>query len=91
VTDERYTDVLGDSVNACHHAQGMLLVDEGHRQMFATNATGARIWRSLGEGLGRETIASQLSRDGQVSYADALEHVLSFVSRLREARLLKRA
>ncbi len=90
MTDQRYIDVLSDSVNVCHHDKGMLLMDEANRQMFATNAVGARIWRSLGEGQKREAIARQLSRDGQVSYADALEHVLSFVSRLREARLLKR-
>jgi hypothetical protein len=90
VTDEPYIDVLSDSVNVCHHDEGMMLVDMANGQLFATNATGAQIWRRLHVGQGREMIARELSREGHVSYADALEHVLSFVSRLREARLLKR-
>ncbi len=62
---------------------------ETFRGMIKLNATGARIWRGIEQGLDEPTIAERLVADYGIPAEQAAADVTAFVSRMREAGLLE--
>ncbi|HEY6766671.1 MAG TPA: PqqD family protein [Candidatus Sulfotelmatobacter sp.] len=72
------------------HDSGIVILHIGNGQLYASNGTGARIWRGIEEQLSLEAIADQISNEYQIARATAREHVVRFLAELRRHTLIQR-
>jgi hypothetical protein len=72
------------------HDSGIVILHIGNGQLYASNGTGARIWRAVEEQLSLEAIADEISDAYQIARATAREHVLRFLAELERHTLIHR-
>jgi hypothetical protein len=91
------TDQIGGfsfSVNpeavASFHDGGMVILHTGAGRLFASNRTGARIWRGVERQLPLEAIADELSGEYKIARTTAREHAASFLAVLERHTLIRR-
>jgi hypothetical protein len=58
--------------------------------LYASNGTGARIWRAIEEKLSLEAIADEISGEYQIARPTAREHVVHFLAELERHTLIHR-
>ena len=72
------------------HDNGIVLLHIRNGFFFASNATGARIWRGVEERQSLETIVQDLSSDYQIDPTMARGHVEGFLIELERQGLVQR-
>jgi hypothetical protein len=72
------------------HDSGIVILHIGNGQLYASNGTGARIWRGVEEQLSLEAIADEISDEYQIALATAREDVVRFLAELRRHTLILR-
>jgi len=69
-------------VVSSEHEGGIVLMDIAKGQLFASNRTGARIWRALEAPQSLETISAAFSRDYRLPSSSARFHIERFIEDL---------
>ena len=72
------------------HDDGIVILDTGNGHMYASNGTGARIWRGIEQELSVEAIAEGISSHYEVSQTMARQQVVSFLAQLEQHTLIRR-
>jgi Coenzyme PQQ synthesis protein D (PqqD) len=72
------------------HDSGIVILHIGDGRLYASNGTGARIWRGVEEQLSLEAITDELSDEYQIDRATAREDVVRFLAELRRHTLIQR-
>jgi Coenzyme PQQ synthesis protein D (PqqD) len=72
------------------HDSGIVILHIGNGFLYASNATGARIWRGVEEQLSLEAIADEISGAYQIARATAREQVGRFLAELERHTLIHR-
>jgi hypothetical protein len=72
------------------HDNGIVILHIGNGRLYASNGTGARIWRGVEEKLSLEAIADDISDAYQIARATAREHVVRFLAELERHTLIHR-
>ena len=81
---------VNPEVAASIHDSGIVILHIGNGRLYASNGTGARIWRGVEEQLSLEAIADEISDEYQIARATAREDVVRFLAELRRHRLIQR-
>jgi hypothetical protein len=72
------------------HESGIVILHIGNGRLYASNGTGARIWRGIEEQLSLAAIADEISEAYQIARATAREHVVHFLAELERNTLIHR-
>ena len=72
------------------HDSGIVILHIGNGRLYASNGTGARIWRGVEEQLSLEAIADEISDAYQIARATAREHLVRFLAELERHTLIRR-
>jgi len=72
------------------HDGGIVILHIGNGRLYASNGTGARIWRGIDEKLSLEAIADEVSNEYQIARATVREHVVRFLAELERHKLIHR-
>jgi hypothetical protein len=72
------------------HDSGIVILHIGNGQLYASNGTGARVWRGVEEQLSLEAIADEISDAYQIARATAREQVVRFLAELERHTLIHR-
>jgi hypothetical protein len=72
------------------HDSGIVILHIGNGRLYASNGTGARIWRGIEEQLSLEAIADEISDEYQVARDTAREHIIRFLAELERHTLIHR-
>lgn len=75
---------------ASFHDDGVVILHTGKGRIFASNGTGARIWRGIEQRLTLEAIAEEISRWYQIALTTAREHTIRFLAELERHELILR-
>ena len=67
-----------------------MILHIGNGRLYASNGTGARIWRGIEEQLSLEAIADEISDEYQVARGTAREHIIRFLAELERHTLIYR-
>jgi len=81
---------VNPEATASIHDSGIVILHIGNGRLYASNGTGARIWRGIEEKLSLEAIADEISDAYQIARATAREHVVSFMAELERHTLIHR-
>lgn len=71
------------------HESGIVLLHITSGHLYASNPTGARIWRGLEKRLSLEAIADEIGDEYQISRTTAQDHVRAFLAELQHQRLIQ--
>ena len=71
------------------HDHGIVLLHIANGCLFASNATGARIWRGVEERQPLEAIVNEISDEYEIDRPKALEHVECFLHELKQQKLIE--
>ena len=83
------TFTVNRNVASSIHDNGIVLLHIANGQMFASNPTGARIWRGVEERQSMEMIVSDISNDYQIDWSTACGHVERFLVELEQQKLIQ--
>ena len=72
------------------HDNGIVLLHIRNGFFFASNATGARIWRGVEERQSLEAIVKDITDEYQIDQTTARVHVESFLIELERQKLIQR-
>lgn len=72
------------------HENGMVILHLGNGRFFASNETGARIWRGIEQNKSFKAIAAEISDEYQIPITSACEHIRAFISDLEQHSLIRR-
>ena len=72
------------------HENGMVILHLGNGHVFASNETGARIWRGIEREESLKAIAAEISDEYQIPITSAREHIRAFVADLECHSLIRR-
>lgn len=72
------------------HDDGIVILDTLNGHLYASNETGAGIWRGVEQQLSVDAIAEQLSSHFDINRTSALQHVVLFLAQLERHNLVKR-
>lgn len=72
------------------HDSGIVVLHIGTGRLYASNGTGARIWRGVSEKLSLEAIVDEISDAYQIARATAHEDVVRFLAELERHTLIHR-
>jgi hypothetical protein len=72
------------------HDSGIVLLHITSGHLYASNPTGARIWRGLEERLSQEAIADEIDDEYQIGRTTAQDHVQNFIAELQQQGLIQR-
>jgi len=72
------------------HESGIVILHAGKGCLFASNVTGARIWRGVEQRLPLEVIAEEISREYEITQATAREDTERFLAELERHSLIQR-
>ena len=85
---------LSFSVNpeaaASVHEDGIVILHTGKGYLFASNGTGARIWRGVEQRLTLEAIVEEIGSWYQIALTIAREHTIRFLAELERHELILR-
>jgi coenzyme PQQ synthesis protein D (PqqD) len=73
-----------------NHENGMVILHLGNGRVFASNETGARIWRRIEQEESLKAIAAEISDEYQIPITLASEHVTTFIADLERHSLVRR-
>jgi hypothetical protein len=71
------------------HENGMVILHLGNGRVFASNETGARIWRGIEQEESLKAIAAEISDEYQIPITLACEHVRAFIADLERHSLVR--
>ena len=80
---------ISDAIRETTTADGGILLDVHHGQMFCLNVVGAKILELLGRGHDEWHIADQISRNYGVNTEIVHGHVVEFIKTLRKHHILE--
>jgi len=86
----KLTFATAAETTASVHGDGIVILDIGKGRLFASNRTGARIWRGIERQLPLETIAEQIAAEFQIALPTAREHTVRFFGELERHSLIQR-
>ena len=72
------------------HEDGIVILDTGTGRLYASNGSGARIWRGVEHQVPVDAIAREISQEYQMSDWAAREHVVNFLAELERHALIHR-
>jgi hypothetical protein len=72
------------------HDNGIVVLHTGKGNLFASNATGAHIWRCIEQRLSLEAIVHQIIDVYQTTQDTARKHVVGFLAELERNSLIER-
>lgn len=72
------------------HDDGIVILDTGSGRLYASNAAGARIWRSVEQQLSLDAIAEGISGDYEITLTAARQQVVRFLAELEKHTLIQR-
>lgn len=75
---------------ASFHDDGVVILHTGKGSLFASNGTGARIWRGVEQQMPLEAIAEEISGEYKIARTTAREHTLRFLAELEQHQLIYR-
>jgi hypothetical protein len=75
---------------ASFHDGGIVILHTGKGCLFASNGTGARIWRWVERRLSPEAIAGEISGEYKVALTTARAHTARFLADLERHQLILR-
>lgn len=75
---------------ASFHDEGVVILHTGKGRLFASNKTGAHIWRGVEQQLSLDIIAQGISSEYQIELNTAREHTYSFLTELQRQTLVQR-
>jgi len=81
---------LNPEAAASIHDNGIVILHTGQGRMFASNQTGARIWRGIERQLPLDAIAAEISDEYQIARTTAREDVSRFLAELERQTLIER-
>ena len=81
---------LNPEIASSVHDSGIVLLHMASGHFYASNTTGARIWRGLEERLSPEAIADEINDEYQIGRTTAQEHVQAFIAELQQQSLIQR-
>jgi hypothetical protein len=73
---------------ASFHDDGIVILHTGKGRIFASNGTGARIWRGVEQRLTLDAIAEEISGWYQIALTAAREHTIRFLAELERHGLI---
>lgn len=82
--------IVNPEAAASFHDDGIAILHAGSGRLFASNQTGARIWRGLEQHLSLDAIAERISSEYQIAGTIAREHTIRFLSELEQQALVQR-
>jgi hypothetical protein len=82
---------VNPSAVASVHEDGIVIFDMDNGRFYASNSTGAVIWRRIEEQLPLDIIADEISREYEVNGSTAREQVDRFVAELERNTLVQRS
>ena len=85
-----FSCTVNPEASASFHDDGIVILHTGNGRLYASNATGARIWRGLERQLTLDAIAEEISAEYQIPRAAAREHAIRFLSELERHTLIRR-
>jgi hypothetical protein len=62
----------------------------GSGRLYASNKTGASIWRRVEQRLSLEAIAEEISAEYEIDCSTSREHVIHFLAELEQHTLIQR-
>jgi hypothetical protein len=86
---EATADISTPFVRVSIHESGAVFFHLQTGHLFASNITGARIWKGLARNQDVASIAADLSRDYGISYETAHAHTAQFLDELARRDLLQ--
>jgi len=81
---------VNPETTASIHDDGIVIFHTGNGRLYASNETGARIWRAVERQLPLEAIAGEISNAFQIDGPTAREHVVNFLAELESHALIQR-
>ena len=72
------------------HDEGLVILDTGSGHLYASNGTGARIWRGVEQQLSVDVMAKEISGHYGITKAAARQEVVSFLDQLEQHSLIRR-
>jgi hypothetical protein len=75
---------------ASFHDGGIVILHTGVGRVFASNRTGARIWRGVERQLPLEAIAEEICGEYKIARTTAREHAARFLAALERYTLIRR-
>jgi len=75
---------------ASQHENGIVILHLGKGSLFASNETGARIWRGLERQLPVDSIADEISNEYRIDRGAARQHTMLFLAALERHALVER-
>ena len=72
------------------HENGIVILHLGNGRVFASNETGARIWRGIEREESLKAIAAEISDEYQIPITSACEHIRAFICDLEQHSLIRR-
>jgi hypothetical protein len=81
---------VNPEATASIHDSGIVILHIGNGRFYASNGTGARIWRGVEERRSLEAITDEISDEYQVARGTAREHVIRFLAELERHTLIQR-
>ena len=72
------------------HENGIVILHLGNGRVFASNETGARIWRGIEREQSLKAIAAEISDEYQIPITSAYEHIRAFIAGLEHHSLIRR-
>jgi len=88
LSDFRFT--VNPETTASIHDDGIVIFHTGNGRLYASNETGARIWRGIERKLSLEAIAGEISGAYQIAVTAAREHTVRFMAELERHTLIQR-
>ena len=72
------------------HDDGIVILHTGQGCLFASNGTGARIWRGVEQRLPLGAIVEEISGEYHIALTTALEDTVRFLAELERQKLIRR-
>ena len=88
LSDFRFT--VNPETTASIHDDGIVIFHTGNGRLYASNGTGARIWRGVEQQLPVAAIAEEISSGHQITQTSAREQVVHFLRELERHTLIQR-
>ena len=81
---------VNPETTASIHDDGIVILHTGSGRLYASDETGARIWRGVEQQLPLEAIAEEISGEFQITDSTAREYVVNFLAELERHALIQR-
>ena len=86
----KFSFTVSPEAVASIHEDGIVVLNTGTGCLYASNGSGARIWRGVEQQLPLEVIAEEISNEYHIADLAAREHVINFLAELERHALIQK-